>query len=317
MIRRLIAFPVCCMIGFTGRMPIGAAEQPTEYLVAVANAESATPVPQKDVEIGDVARRILDDALSDEAREALIAQNPAKAAELVVAMTANIPDDAKEEYRRIPWIWRVAVACGRRNQPEQILPLLRVSIPKSDLPLRDWQAVVIGGGIINGIGLSGGWPRSRVNEIIRDDADLKTRWQACILHAVPMADDEKIATGTRYDALRIVAMDDSKPRHEQLIRYLAKGTHDELQMGAISGLSDVESEIVPSALLENLGHFNDENRGLALDALIRTDFRTLKLLDAIADGRVTRSMLSSAQKKSLRESKSPSVSERAMKVLSE
>lgn len=309
--QRLIRLWLVC---FAGMSQFIAAEEPSVDAVGVAQVDIT---PQKEAAIGDDAARILDDKLADEAREVLIAKSSAKAAELVVAMTTGMPNDAREEYRRIPWIWRIAVACGKRNQADQILSMLRISIPRQDQLLRDWQAVVIGGGIINGIGLSGGWPRSRIDAILRDEPDLKARWQSCITLAVHMADDAQVPTGTRYDALRIVAMDDAKSRREQLIKYLAKGIHDELQMGAVSGLSDIESDEVPRVLLENLGHFNEENRALALDAMTRTDSRSAMLLDAVADGRVQKSMLSSGQKKSLRESKNPSIKERAMKVFSE
>lgn len=307
--RRLASLLLVCIAGIPQFIALcSSTGDAAEPQIKNAPAETA---------IGDDAARILDDSLANEAREALIAKLPAKAAELIVAMTTGMPDDAREEYRRIPWIWRVAVACGKRNQADQILNVLRISIPAKDQTLRDWQAVVIGGGIINGIGLSGDWPRSRIEAILRDEPDLKTRWQSCITLAVQMADNEKVPTGTRYDALRIVAMDDAKPRRDQLIKYLAKGIDDELQMGAISGLSDVESDDVPRVLLENLGHFNEENRMLALDALTRTESRSAKLLDALTDGRVKKSMLSSKQMKSLLESKSQSIKERAMKVLSE
>ena len=130
-----------------------------------------------------------------------------------------------------------------------------------------------------------------------------------------MADDEKINTGTRYDALRIVALDDRPAAFEQLKKYLPKGTHDELQMGAISGLSDVDSKEVPRLLLDNLGHFNEENRALALSALVRKDLRAELLLDAIADGRVKAELLSTPQKNALLESKNNAIRERATKLL--
>jgi putative membrane-bound dehydrogenase-like protein len=272
---------------------------------------------ESDSSIQDVAAQILDDQLSGDQRVALIAQHPTEAAALVEKMTGNMPNDPKEEYRRIPWIWRVAVACGKRDEADQIKPLLHKSLPQVDQILRDWQAVVIGGGIINGIGLKGGWPKSRIDEILRDDAELTQRWKNSLRLAVIMAEDERVPTGTRYDALRIIALDDWTLRREQLTKYLAKGIHDELQMGAISGLSDVEAKEVPQLLITNLGHFNDQNRGLAIDALLRTNERSERLLDAVADGMISVKLLNTAQRKRLLESKEVSIRERAKRILGE
>lgn len=280
---------------------------------AVALANLSVPTVTSDVAV--IAKELLDDNIPDNQRQQVIHDHPTKAAEIVTAMTADMPDDTKEEYRRIPWIWRVAVACGKRNQVDQNRALMDVSLPKLDQPLTDWKAVVIGGGVINGIGLVGGWPRTRLDEILGDDADLKKRWQRTLDLAAKMADDEKINTGTRYDALRIVALDDRPAALEQLKKYLPKGTHDELQMGAISGLSDVDSKEVPKLLLENLAHFNDENRALALSALVRKDQRAEILLDAISSGSVKSELLSEPQKKALLESKNNAIRERATKLL--
>ena len=265
--------------------------------------------------VAEIAKQLLDDKIPEKERQAIVHQHPMKAADLVVAMTVDMPDDTKEEYRRIPWIWRVAVACGKRNQIDQNRALMDVALPKLDQPLTDWKSVVIGGGVINGVGLVGGWPRTRLDEILGDDDGLKKRWQRTLDLASKMADDEKINTGTRYDALRIVALDDRPAAFEQLKKYLPKGTHDELQMGAISGLSDVDSKEVPRLLLDNLGHFNEENRALALSALVRKDLRAELLLDAIADGRVKAELLSTPQKNALLESKNNAIRERATKLL--
>jgi hypothetical protein len=230
-------------------------------------------------------------------------------------MTIDMPDDLKEEYRRIPKIWQVAVASGKRNQIEQMRPILEVSLPKPGQPLKDWQAVVVGGGIINGIGLKGGWPRTRIAELLRDQPDLTKRWQLTLELAAQMTENEAVNTGTRYDAMRIIALDTQHSRIEQLAKYLPKGTHDELQMGAVSGLSDIDSKDVPRLLIENVGHFNEENRELAIGALLRFDSRAATLLDAIAGGRLSASLLNGAQRRALLESPNALIKTRAMKVL--
>ena len=48
------------------------------------------------------------------------------------------------------------------ERPGKFPPLLDASLPKRGEPLRDWQAVVVGGGAVNGISLEGGWPARRV-----------------------------------------------------------------------------------------------------------------------------------------------------------
>src|SRR4051812_35465088 len=97
----------------------------------------------------EITAQILDGSKPNADREALIVAHSGEAAELVSAMTRNLPvADAAEEYKRIPWIWRVAINAGKRNDSIELTSLLRVSVPKKGEPLRDWQAVVLGGGII-------------------------------------------------------------------------------------------------------------------------------------------------------------------------
>jgi putative membrane-bound dehydrogenase-like protein len=265
----------------------------------------------------DLAKQLLDDKLAVARRQALIEQNPDLAADLVRALTADLKPGTKEEYRRIPWIWRVAVAAGKRNEAGQLKKLLAVSLPAAGEVLRDWQAVVVGGGIVNGISLKADWPAPRLDELVRDDASLKKRWERARDLASAMADDAKVPTGTRYDALRMIALAGWEKCGAQLTKYLAKGTHDELTMGAISGLSDIDSPRVPGVLLEGLGRFSVGNRKLAVDALLRTDDRTTALLDALQAGKVSRALLSAGQVKALRQHKNQALRARAEKVLGE
>ena len=194
--------------------------------------------------------------------------------------------DAKEEYRRIPWIWRVAIAAGKRNNADELKAILDVSLPKAGEPLRDWQAVVIGGGVINGLSMTHGWPGPRVTELIGKDQALAERWKATLAASARMADDANVNTGTRYDALRMIAMREWKESGPQLANYLAKGTNAELQMGAVSGLVDVDTADATKALVEALNHLTGENRKLALKGLLRSEARVAALLDAIDAGSV-------------------------------
>ena len=76
-------------------------------------------------------------------------------------------------------------------------------------------------------------------------------------------DDAKVPTGTRYDALRMVAMDEPSRALVQLKRYLGAQVNAELQMGAVSGLADVRSPAATAALQSALEHLTPANRKLA------------------------------------------------------
>jgi len=209
----------------------------------------------------------------------------------------------------------VSVAAGKRNDPNELRKLLEVSLPERDQPLHHWQAVVLGGGIINGVSQRGLWPRRRIAELLRDDTALIARARQALEQAATMADDAKVPTGTRYDALRIIAMDSWDKRGEQLSKYLARSTNAELQMGAISGLSDLDAPPVAERLLAGIDYYSATNRGIAFDAFLRTDARATALLDAVQEGRVPVALLGDTHKQALRTHSNPKLRERALRVL--
>ena len=174
---------------------------------------------------------------------------------------------------------------------------------------------MIGGGLINGIGLSGKWPMQELAAIIAEDKDLKSAWQRTLAQAAVMADDESVSTGTRYDALRMVAMLEWSTAEPLLTRYLQNGVHAELQMGAISGISDIQDDAVAELLIRGCANFSTANRSLALDALLRTDSRCIALLDAVANSKLQPELLQDQQVKWLRQHSSEKVSTRARQVL--
>ncbi|MCA9004854.1 MAG: c-type cytochrome [Planctomycetaceae bacterium] len=201
----------------------------------------------------------------------------AKIKSLVAEVKVGTPD----EYRNIPEIWRTAIAVGKRNQAEELMRLLEVSLPDQNQSLECWQAVVIGGGVINGITIAGDWPRSRVESLLKDKPDLTVRWKQALQWAVKMADDPDVKGGTRYDALRMVAMLDYDVCQKQLKRYLSDAGHTELQMGAVSGIGDVDDAAATEDLIESLPVLTARNQKIALQALIRTKNRAVTLLKAI------------------------------------
>lgn len=271
--------------------------------------------PDQPSDPAGIAQSLLDEKQPKELREKLIADHPQHAAAMITALTADLPPDAKEEYRRIPWIWRVAIAAGKRNDTAELRSVLQVALPAGNQPLRDWRAVVIGGGIINGVSQAKQWPKPRIEAVLKVDGVLVAKWQRAVELAAAMADDDQVPAGTRYDALRMVAMGSWDLRGRQLQRYLAPGVNDELQMGAVSGLSDMQSPRAAESLLRNLNHLSARNRELALDGLVRSPDCCQLLLEAISGGKLPAQMLPDKHRSQLLEHSDPAVRNRAREVL--
>ncbi len=265
-----------------------------------------------------LAREILDDGRPEAERKRVIAEHPQFSLELVKALVVDMPaHDLKEEYRRIPWIWRVTVAAAKRNDLRELKPIVEFTLPQSNKPLRDWQAVVMGGGIINGMGLVGAWPDEQIEKMVGDDPGLRSRWDRVLGLAAAMADDPQVFNGTRYDALRIIGVDTWDRRGAQLSHYLKKGQgiDDELVQGAIGGLGTMRSPHVARAILSEFDHYNQENRGFTLNALLRDPQRMSALLDAVESGRIKRADLGAARIAKLTHSSDSAVRVRAQKLL--
>jgi hypothetical protein len=103
-----------------------------------------------------------------------------------------------------------------------------------------------------------------------------------------MADNEKVPTGTRYDALRIVPLDDRKRVEPRLAQYLAKTVNAAFQQGAVSGLVDVDRAEAAALLVKALSDLTAGNRKLAIAGLLRTPPRATALLGAIEGGTAKR-----------------------------
>jgi len=281
-----------------------------------ADEASSSKAEAPSAAVREAAKSVLDDAVPSARREELIKEHAQESAALLVAMTEDLKAGTPEENRRIPWIWRVAIAGGRRNESQELTKLLEVSLPSVSGQLEEWQAVAIGGGLINGVSLVGVWPAARFEELLKARPDLKPRWAHAIEQASIMADNEKVKTGTRYDALRMLGVEPWDRHGEHLARYLAKGVHPELQQGAISGLADVPGPKTGPALLSGFAHYSAGNRKFALDALVRDKDRISALLDAVADHRVPAEALGEERSQALLKHEDPAVRERAEKLLS-
>jgi hypothetical protein len=193
--------------------------------------------------------------------------------------------------------------------------VLSASLPKVVEPLREWQAVVIGGGVVHGIGLSGAWPGDRLAEILRGEKDLRARWERVPDLAATMAADEHVKPGTRYDALRILGVESWSRRGATLSKYLAAGTEAEVQQGAIGALSDIRAKQVGPVLMAALTHLTGRNRNAALNALVREETRMSMLLDAVAAGRLTASDLGDARVQKLKTAESKKIRARSEQIL--
>lgn len=263
-----------------------------------------------------VARQLLDEGLHADQRVSL-ANQPGVPADLVVAGLVQGMQPGADEYVRIPWIWRVGIHAARRNEAAELLALVERAIPAPGEPLADWQAVVLGGAVINGLTQAGVWPDERLAELFAGNPDLQSRWERAIDLAFAMAADERVPTGTRYDALRMIGLAAWERARPVLEAYLAAGVHDELQMGAISALGDVRQHTRQAGclLLENLAHYSDFNRRLALDLLMRDADRMELLLDALAEGTLNPQVLTAEHIEALRSAARDEVRRRAQVLL--
>jgi hypothetical protein len=258
----------------------------------------AKPANEPDTPQG-AAARILDDQVSEGEREALIRKFLHEAPALMAAMTADLKPGTPEEYRRIPWIWRVAIAAGKQNESPVLTAILDQSLPRDEQPLQDWQAVVIGGGLINGISQLNQWPGERLGGLVADKPALKARWNRALEQAEVMAESERVPTGTRYDALRMVPLRGWPTCGAQMRKYLARGIHDELQMGAVSGTVDVNAPEATQALVTGLPALTSGNRILALDGLLRNSARVTALLDALEASSIQPAWLNDSHRRKL------------------
>ncbi len=279
--------PMVSMLGLLLAVAMPAAAQPR-----VPDANAATPQA--------IAGALLDADIDQKARESLARDAAHRSADIVRALVDGLPDDEDEEYRRIPWIWRVAVAAGRSADDAVLKPLLDVSMPHDGDPLRDWQAVVLGGGIVMGLSQADRWPRDTMAPWLAEDATRARRWARSLTLAATMADDARVRNGTRYDALRMLAVVPWERAGALLVRYLSKDVDPELQMGAIGGLGDLQDGRATTALVTHMPQYTTRNRGLAVTALLRTDAGTAALREAIARGTVPDAWLSEEQRQRLR-----------------
>jgi hypothetical protein len=267
-------------------------------------------------DLSKLAQKLLDKSTPRKERDDLVRANVDHAGKLVTLMTADLkPEDSEEEYRRMGTIWFVAISAGRENKTPVLRELLDASLPRLDQPLRDWQAVVIGGGIGSGVSELYVFPRARVAELIKDNKDLTERWQRVLPLASAMADNEKVHVNTRYDALRLIALDDWERRGAQLQKYLAQGVPTFLQQAAVEGIADVDRPESAEVLLASLPNLAPRNHAFVILGLLWNDQRFAALQTAVDQGKIKVTSLNESQKRALREHKNELVRARAAKLL--
>lgn len=244
----------------------------------------------------DLRRLVLLPAGTSERRVAAGAATPnvADAATGIARLLEGLAVGTPAEYERIPAIWEQAIAAGRRNDAAELRRVLDLSLPRPGAPLADWQAVVIGGGVINGLTQAGSWPQARLAELLAGEPEHAAAWERAIELAAAMADDPQVRSGTRYDALRMLGADRFERSGAALVRYLADA-NAELQMGAVSGLGDMEAAGATAALIDALLKLAEQNRSLAVEALLRSGERRKALAAAIERGQAPRELLTSEQ----------------------
>jgi hypothetical protein len=226
-----------------------------------------------------IVNLILDANALEQERSQAIEDNRDLAADLLVTIVSDIKPGTKQESSRLPWLWRIAVEAGKANDAEQIHRILDISLPDNDQSLDSWRAVVVGGGIVSGIASTNISPQARIQEIIADDQFLTERWQLCIRLASRVVDDKSVSVGSRYDALRIVAMDRWVNAQPTLERYLNSESEPEMQMAAVLGLVHAKVDPANELLLNSLDHLTEQNRALALDGMLQYDQQCEQLLD--------------------------------------
>jgi putative membrane-bound dehydrogenase-like protein len=238
------------------------------------------PAPEAGATPAEVVAWLLNDAVPDAEREAFVGREltvPTRRspATIIRAMAESLPNvsGSAEEYRRIPWIWRVAIQVGKGGPSDAFTAVFRDSLPREGQKLQHWQAVVLGGGLINGLTLSGHWPHDVIAGILRSYPKLSPLWNSALRGGREMAADNSVPTGTRYDALRMMALLPWQEVGSLFVPYLAADAHPELQMGAVSGLGDIPEDAAAIALIDAFQGLTAANKLIALEALQRTPAR--------------------------------------------
>jgi sugar lactone lactonase YvrE/dienelactone hydrolase len=158
--------------------------------------------------------------------------------------------------------------------------LVDLSLPAAQGKMRDWQSVVLGGAIINGLSLEGVWPKAELEGLVSEHPEWKARWDRALELSKHDAYDPKIPAGTRYDAIRVLAMLPAQEAIWKIVPFLESDYIDpaiaeELQMGAVSALGDIDDHGILEPLLDSYSKLTIGNQEIARQALRRTQERRI------------------------------------------
>jgi len=256
-------------------------------------------------------------AAADATPSAAVQPTTPDAAREIAKLLDGLAVGNEAEYERIHPIWENAIAAGRRNKEGELKALFELALPAAGKPLEDWQSVVVGGGIVNGLTQRNVWPAARIKRLLEDDPSLQARWENCLQAAVGMVHDEQTRIGTRYDALRILGAGTYDQSGPELINFLAADAHPELQMGAVSGLGDIDDQRAATALITAFAGLTERNRDVAFAALIRSHERINYFLLALESSTLSAALLTDAQLERLTAGGDPGQAARAMAFLRE
>ena len=229
-------------------------------------------------------------------------------------LLADVKIGSQQELEKIPAIWSVAIEAGRRNNADELRDMLNLALPRKDEPLSLWQAVAIGGGIVNGLSEATNRPNERIVELLSDRAKLAERWNRALELAARMADNDAVIPGFRYDALRMVALRPWDIARQQLTVYLAENANHDLQQGAISGLADIPNAEAAALLVAALRYLDPGQRDLALKGIVRTSDGAKHLLATIASQSLGASLVNDDLRKKLIDHDDPKIQEQARRL---
>ncbi len=267
--------------------------------VQTATVAGDVPPPIASPKVRDLVFQILDDRIPVAKRQDLIRRNPELAGDLIGGLTDELTPGTAEEYRRIPWIWRIALGAGTGKDPVIMRAVLEEALPEPNQPLHAWRAAVVGGGIIHGLSQQDLWPLERMQELLLDQKALELRWQMAVAEAAKVIEDEKEPIGARHDAMRMLGLGPWHRYGPQLARYLQMGVHPDLQMGAIGAVADMDHAGAVAALMKGLPHFSEKNRQLAIHGLLRGEVRQKTLIEGLEQGSVRPAWLTLEQREKL------------------
>jgi len=108
----------------------------------------------------------------------------------------------------------------------------------------------------------------------------------------------------------MIGLEPWEKRGAQLSRYLAKDKNTELQMGAVSGLADMNSRAADLALVQALPELTDANRKLALNALVKRE-AAADLIKMVEQQKISRDILRESHRSELLKHSNPAVREKA------